>query len=218
MKYTDRDSRLWPANVVIALCSLALCLSTTTKTGEARAGEFNEVLSIGDMAPAWTDLPGADHKNHSLADLKEKKAVVVVFTCASCPTARDYEDRINALSANSEIAVVAICVNQVKEDLLPALTERVQERKLGFTYLHDASQNIAKEYGAVYTPEFYVLNAERKIVYMGAFDDSTAPEKVTKRYVEDAVKSALAGKRPEVKEVIARGCRVRYARERRGNR
>src|SRR5690606_8194054 len=62
------------------------------------AGEYNKVLSIGDAAPAWSDLPGTDGKLHSLADLAEKPVVVVVFTCISCPTAADYEDRIQALA------------------------------------------------------------------------------------------------------------------------
>ncbi|HEX3870636.1 MAG TPA: thioredoxin family protein, partial [Pirellulales bacterium] len=51
----------------------------------ADAGQFNQTLSIGDKAPEWKDLPGTDGQKHSLADLKDKQAVVVVFTCNSCP-------------------------------------------------------------------------------------------------------------------------------------
>jgi peroxiredoxin len=183
------------------------------------AGEYNEVLSVGDAAPTWTKLPGTDGKEHSLADLKDKAAVVVVFTCASCPTAVDYEERINALAKahggeKGQVGVVAICVNRVDGDQLPALTERAKEKKFAFDYLYDESQKIAKDYGAVFTPEFYVLNRERKIVYMGAMDDSTDPAGVKKKYVEEAIAAALEDKSPEMKEVIARGCRVRYARER----
>lgn len=184
-----------------------------------QAGEYNEVLSIGDAAPAWTDLPGVDGKQHSLSDLKDKSAVVVVFTCVSCPTAADYEDRINALAKahageEGQVAVVAICVNRVKEDQLPALTERAKEKGFAFTYLYDESQKVAKDYGAVFTPEFYVLDRDRKVVYMGAMDDSTDPAKVQKTYVADAIAAVVQNKTPEAKEVIARGCRVRYARER----
>jgi peroxiredoxin len=187
-----------------------------------QAGEYNEKLSIGDVAPAWTKLPGTDGKEHSLSDLADKPVVVVVFTCASCPTASDYEERIQMLSnqyggEKGQAAVVAICVNRVAEDKLPALTERAKEKKLTFTYLYDESQKIAKDYGAVFTPEFYVLNKDRKIVYMGAMDDATDPSKVQKRYVGDAIEATLAGKSPDEKEVIARGCRVRYARERRAS-
>jgi peroxiredoxin len=182
------------------------------------AGEFNEVLSIGDAAPSWAELPGTDGKPHSLADLKDKEVVVLVFTCVSCPTAVDYEDRLQALAKKygeqGKVAVVAVCVNRVAEDKLPALTQRAAEKKFAFSYLYDESQQIAKRYGAVFTPEFFVIDKQRKIAYMGAFDDSTDPAGVKVRYVEDAIAAALKGEKPATTETIARGCRVRYARER----
>lgn len=181
------------------------------------AGEFNEVLSIGDAAPAWADLPGTDGKKHSLPDLKDKAAVVVVFTCASCEVAVDYERRISGLAAKygeKSVAVVAICVNQVKQDKLDALTERVKKQKLGFHYLHDESQQIAKDYGAVFTPEFFVLDKERNVVYMGAMDDKSNADEVTEKWVEQALDATLAGESIATPETIARGCRVRWVRER----
>ena len=183
------------------------------------AGEFNEVLSIGDAAPAWSNLPGTDGKSHSLADYKDKSAVVLVFTCASCPTAIDYEDRINELAKRlggptGKVAFVAVCVNRVKGDSLAELTERAKQREFAFDYLHDESQKIAKDYGAIFTPEFYVLGRDRKIVYMGAFDDKTDATLVQQRHVEAAITAVLKGEQPAVKETVARGCRVRYVRER----
>ena len=183
------------------------------------AGEFNQVLSIGDKAPAWERLPGTDGKPHSSNDLKDKEAVVLVFTCLSCPTAVDYEERFNNLAKqyggpNGKVGFVAVCVNQIAADRLDKLTLRANEQKWAFPMLYDESQKIAKDYGAIYTPEFFVLNKERKVVYMGALDDSTDPGKVTKKYVEEALAAALKGESPAVKETIARGCRVRYARER----
>src|SRR5690606_10333748 len=105
-------------------------------------------------------------KLHSLADLAEKPVVVVVFTCISCPTAADYEDRIQALAQTyggdeGPAAVVAICVNRVPEDQLPALKNRASEKSFDFLYLYDESQQIAKAYGALFTPEFFVLNQDR---------------------------------------------------------
>jgi peroxiredoxin len=198
----------------------ALCAFVVSLPLFAAAGEFNEVLSIGDSAPTWVDLPGTDGKPHSLADLKDKDVVVFVFTCVSCPTAVDYEDRIQTLAKqhaapDSKVAVVAVCVNRVEEDKLSALTKRAAAKKFAFPYLYDESQQIAKQYGAIFTPEFFVLNRERKIAYMGAFDDSTDPAGVKTRHVEDAIASVLKGEKPPVTETIARGCRVRYARERR---
>lgn len=188
-----------------------------TATSVAIAGEFNEVLSIGDAAPEWKNLPGTDGETHSLADLKDKKLVVVVFTCASCPTAVDYEQRIGDLAAKfaeKSVALVPICVNLVKQDRLEALTDRVKKQKLGFHYLYDESQKIAKDFGAIFTPEFFVLNEDRKIVYMGALDDASNADQVKEQWVEQAIAAALAGEKPQTPETIARGCRVRYARER----
>ncbi len=195
----------------LMLIAAALCPA-------ASAGEFNAVLSIGDAAPAWKDLPGTDGKTHSLADWKDTRVIVVVFTCISCPTAVDYEQRMSDLAsryAEKSVAVVPICVNQVKQDRLEALTERVTKQKPTYHILYDESQQIAKDYGAVFTPEFFVLNEDRKVIYMGAMDDSTDPEKVKDTWVEQAILAALAGENPATEETIARGCRVRYAKERR---
>lgn len=196
-----------------------LCVLGSVLIQSLLAGEFNEVLSIGDKAPAWTDLPGTDGKKHSLAELKDRDVVVLAFTCLSCPTAVDYEERINALAkqhagANGKVAVVAVCVNLVEADRLPKLQARAKDKDFTFQYLSDESQKIAKDYGAVFTPEFYVLNKARQVVYMGAMDDSTDAAKVQHKYVEAAIAAALKGDRPAVTETIARGCRVRYARER----
>lgn len=184
------------------------------------AGEYNEVLSVGDVAPAWKKLPGTDGREHHLSDLQDTPVVVVVFTCVSCPTARDYEDRINALArqfsgADAKVAVVAICVNKVPEDQLPALKAHQQARQLQFHYLSDETQQIARDYGAIFTPQFFVLNAERKIVYMGAMDDATDPTQVRQNYVFDAITAALNGQPPAVTETIARGCRIRFVNPRR---
>ena len=199
--------------------SLAILVASWMIVSPVLAGEYNQVLNIGDKAPAWEGLPGTDGKSHSLAEFKDKDAVVVVFTCVSCPTAVDYETRINQLvklygGPTGKVGVVAVCVNQVAADRLDKLTERANQQKLTYPILYDESQKIAKDFGAIFTPEFFVLNRERKIVYMGAMDDATDAEKVTKKYVEDALVAALKGETPAVKETIARGCRVRYAKER----
>lgn len=200
--------------------SLVAILSGLIFVNVAIAGEFNEVLSIGDAAPAWKDLPGVDGKKHSLSDYKDREVMVLVFTCVSCPTAEDYEGRINSLAKrfggeNGKVAIVAVCVNRVKGDQLPDLTERAKEKGFAFDYLYDESQKIAKDYGAIFTPEFYVLDRDRKLVYMGAMDDHSDASKVQKNFVEAAITALMKGESPVVKETIARGCRVRYARERR---
>lgn len=182
------------------------------------AGEYNPIREIGDAAPAWTKLPGTDGKTHSLSDLKDKDVVVVVFTCNSCPYAVDYEDRLVAFHkkyASRNVAVIAINVNKVTEDALPAMKKRAKEKSFPFAYLFDESQKIAKDYGALFTPEFFVLNKQRKIVYMGSMDNNPDVKKVSKLYLNDAVEATLAGKKVTTDETIAFGCKVRFERKRR---
>ena len=183
------------------------------------AGEFNKVLTIGGAAPAWAGLDGTDGKKHALADLAATEVVVVVFTCNSCPVAADYEDRIVALAAayagkESKVAVVAINVNTGKADALPAMKARAEKRKFPFTYLYDPTQEIARKYGASYTPEFFVLDKARTVAFMGSLDDRSPPGMPKTKFVEDAITAVLAGKKPAKAETsAAAGCRIKWDRK-----
>jgi peroxiredoxin len=182
----------------------------------ASAGEFNPIMNIGVAAPSWKELEGVDGKRHSLADLKDATLVLVVFTCNSCDVATSYEDRLVAFAKKhaSDVEVVAICVSTKPADALPLLKQRAKAKKFSFSYLVDPSQSIGKAYGANYTPEFFLLDAKRKVAYMGALDDNGDAEKVTRSYVEEAVAALLDGKLPETTETAPRGCRIRYPRSR----
>jgi len=196
-------------------------VASTVGIGSAvKAGEFNAVLSIGDQAPKWSGLEGADGKRHDWDNVADSKCVVVAFTCNSCPYARDVEDRLIELTKEfpaSDMRLVAINVNVVKDDSLAAMKQRAEEKGFPYPYLHDPTQKIAKEFGAIKTPEFFVLDALGKVVYMGALDDSPDGKAVTKRYVADAVRAVLAGSKPETTETVPIGCRVRYVASRGGN-
>jgi peroxiredoxin len=182
----------------------------------SQAGEFNKKLNIGDAAPAFSQLEGVDGKMHGLADYKDKDVLVVVITCNHCPVAVAYEDRIidfakkHTASPDSKIGLVAINVNNLEQDKLDKMKERAKEKGFNFPYLYDPSQKIAKELGATKTPEFFVLNKDRKVVYMGAMDDSNNPKSAKVNFLEDAVKSALSGSKPEKTETAARGCSVKF--------
>jgi peroxiredoxin len=189
-------------------------------SGLVPAGEFNKKLSAGDPAPGWAELPGVDGKLHALADLKDKQAVVLVFTCNSCPVAVAYEDRIIAFakqhtSSGAPVAVVAVNVNTVEADRLPKMQERAKEKGFTFPYLYDETQKIARDYGATTTPEFFVLDKDRKVIYMGAMDDAGPPAAATKHFLEDAVTAALKGDKPTVAETLPRGCMIRHTRPKR---
>ncbi|HEX3146848.1 MAG TPA: thioredoxin family protein [Gemmataceae bacterium] len=180
------------------------------------AGEFNKKLSIGDVAPAWKDLPGTDDKKHALADLQSKDFVVVVFTCNSCACSEEYEDRIIAFAKKyaDKVALVAINVNTIPADRLDAMKKKAVAKKFSFPYLYDESQKIAQDYGAIYTPEFFVIDKDRRIVYMGAMDDKTKADDVKDKYLESAVDALLKGDKPATKETPAHGCLIRFKRSR----
>ena len=115
---------------------IGLAIATVTcglVASVALAGEYNQVLSIGDRAPDWEGLLGVDDKPHSMDDWASQKVMVVVFTCNSCPYAVDAEDRLIELHkkyADRGVALVAINVNKVDEDLLPAMKEKAERKDL----------------------------------------------------------------------------------------
>lgn len=188
-----------------ALASLALI---------AEAGQFNKKLNIGDACPSFQNLEGVDGQKYSLGDFKAKDVLVIVITCNHCPIAQAYEDRIIQFckkwctGPDSKVALVAINVNNLEADKLPAMKIRAKERGFNFPYLYDPSQQIGRALGATVTPEFFVFNKERKLVYMGAMDDSNNNPKIN--YLDAAVEAALKGTDLAVKETRARGCTVKY--------
>jgi peroxiredoxin len=195
---------------------LALVLPLLASPSVAGPGKFNKVLAPGDAAPAWENLEGTDGKKHSLADLKDKDVVVVVFTCNSCPVAAAYEPRIVAFAESfakpdAKVAVVAINVNTGKADDLPAMKLRAEKKKFNFAYLYDPSQEIARKYGAMFTPEFFVLDRDRKVLYTGAMDDKAPPGEAKTPHLEAAVKAALAGRPvPTAETSAAAGCKIKF--------
>ena len=193
-------------------CLLALCLLPVV----AAAGEFNKKLNLGDPAPVWKDLPGTDGKKHSLADHKGKELVVLVFTCNSCACSEEYEDRLISFAQKykDKVALVAVNVNTIPDDRLDSMKKKAETKKFPFEYLYDETQKIARDYGATWTPEFFVLTKERKIGYMGSMDDKTKVDEVKDKYLEAAVNSLLKGEKPSRGETVGRGCLIRYKRTR----
>jgi peroxiredoxin len=193
------------------LLAAAVCALAAAPAG---AGKYNKKLNVGDPAPTWDKLDATDGKKYAFADFKDRDVLVVVFTCNSCVVAEGYEERLIAFAAEcdkpgSKVGFVALNVNTGKADALPAMKERAAKKKFGFTYLYDPSQKTALAYGATFTPECFVLNKDRKVVYMGAFDDKAGGGPKVK-YVEAAVAAALAGKPAEPAETsAAAGCRIK---------
>jgi thiol-disulfide isomerase/thioredoxin len=199
------------------LCAVALMglFSHSTYAAEESASPAAEAkeFSVGDPAPEWTDLEGVDGKKHSLSELKDAKAVVVVFTCNHCPVAQAYEDRIVALANDYKdkgVELVAINVNNMEDDKLPAMKERAEAKDFKFDYLYDPSQEIGRSFGATVTPHAFLIDGEHKLAYVGAIDDNMEVGKVEKQYVRDAIDAVLAGSKPETDSTKPMGCGIQY--------
>lgn len=180
----------------------------------AFAGKFNKVLNIGQTAPDWSNVQGTDDKLHGMGDYKNAKVLVVIFTCNHCPVAASYENRLVQLQKDylgRGVQVVGICVSKAEEDNLAAMKTRATEQKFNFPYLSDPSQSIGRTYGARTTPEAFVLDSKRKLVYMGTIDDNWMPDGVVnKPYLRNAIDAALAGRTPDIQEVKGVGCGIDY--------
>ncbi len=204
----------------MAILSVLFFLFVGLLDYSALGGTYNLDRDIGDVVPAWKNLPGTDGKQHSWDDVSHQDFVVVVFTCNSCPYAIDYEDRIEALSrlaqeSDSRFAVVAINSNQIPEDSLQAMQKRSREKQFSFPYLTDATQDVSRAFGAIRTPEFFILDHTRRIRYMGAMDDNAEASHVKEQYLFDALKALKQGRAVTVTETPPIGCMIRKARKKR---
>ncbi len=175
---------------------------------------------VGDYAMDFS-LKNVDGKMVSLADYKNAKGFMVIFTCNTCPYAKAYEQRIIDLDKKFSakgfpvIAINPNDVNQSSGDSMSEMVKRSNEKNYPFPYLRDDVQEVTAAYGASKTPHVFVLNKEAagkyKVEYIGAIDDSPREASdVSERYVEDAVNALLSGNKPEVKGKRAIGCTIKW--------
>lgn len=165
-------------------------------------------------------LKNIDGSMMSLSDMKSAKGYIVVFTCNHCPFSVKYEDRIIALDKKYKelgYPVVAINPNDDKkepDDSYEKMIARHKEKGFTFPYLHDATQEIAKAYGASRTPHVYVLRkvgSDLVVEYIGAIDDNANDANTAKtRYVENAIEELLANKKVSQSATKAIGCTVKW--------
>jgi len=186
-----------------AVATLALVASTQSAS-----------IKPGDAAPKFAGLESATSgKKVSFDDFKDKDVLVVAITCNHCPVAKAYEGRLTKFAKDfagkdSKVAFVAINAGTKGDDGFDKMKERVKEKSFTFEYLFDPTQKFVKDLGATTTPEFYVFDKARNLVYTGAMDDNQDYAKATKNYVQDAVKATLKGERPETPTTKPRGCKI----------
>jgi peroxiredoxin len=178
-----------------------------------------EGYKVGDKAIDFK-LKNIDGKMVSMADYKDAKGFIVVFTCNHCPFAKAYEDRIIALDKKYSplnYPVIAINPNDptaVAEDNFETMQQRAKAKSYNFPYLVDETQNIAKIYGATRTPHVFVVQksgSDYIIKYIGAIDDNSDDATAVKeKYVEEAVDALIAGKPVTNTSTKAIGCSIKW--------
>lgn len=175
------------------------------------------MLPLGTEAPEFT-LPNVDGENVSLADLKGSPALVVAFICNHCPFVKHIADELADFGneyTDKGVAVVAISSNDVEnypDDSPEKMKAAAQEWGFRFAYLYDESQEVAKDYAAACTPDFYVFDGEQRLVYRGQFDasrpDSGIP--VTGQDLRAAVDAVLADKPVPDEQHPSMGCNIKW--------
>lgn len=173
-------------------------------------------LELGSNPPPFS-LPATDGKTYSLADFADAKVLVVFFTCNHCPYVTGSDETTRATAnrfAGQGVQFVGInsnSVNTYAEDSFPHMIERMKEHKFPWVYLHDESQDVARAYGALRTPHFYVFDASRKLVYTGRGVDSPRDaSRITVNDLANALEDITAGRAPRVAKTNPIGCNVKW--------
>ena len=173
-------------------------------------------LSIGEKAPDFK-LPATDGKAYTLSDFSEAKTLVVFFTCNHCPyvigsnevtreTALKFADqgvRFVGINANSS--------NTNPTDSFEHMVEQMEDKDFPWLYLHDETQEIAKAYGALRTPHFYVFDEDRKLIYTGrGVDNPKDIEKMSINDLDRALTEKVANKPISNPLTNPLGCNVKW--------
>jgi peroxiredoxin len=193
---------------------LFIALAVLALAGEATGPQ----LEPGAKAPPFT-LKGIDGKTHSLDELKGERSTVVVFTCNHCPFAQAYEDRLISLAkslADKGVRFVAINANDPAvspDDSFEKMADRAKEKGFPYPYLFDATQEVAKAYGAQVTPHVFVFDSGGVLRYRGRVDDNAKTGQVTSPDLKNALEAVLAGKPVPTAATTAFGCSVKWKKQ-----
>jgi len=173
-------------------------------------------LELGAQAPDFS-LPATDGKTYSLADFADAKALVVFFTCNHCPfvTGSDEVTRKTVERfAPQGVAFVGINANETENhpsDAFDPMVARMEEHQFPWVYCRDDAQDVARAYGGLRTPHFFVFDGDRKLVYTGrGVDNPRETEKMTVNDLENALEELLAGKPVTTPLTNPIGCNVKW--------
>ena len=173
-------------------------------------------LQLGEQAPDFS-LPATDGKTYGLADFAGADVLVVFFTCNHCPYVIGSDENTRATADKFKdrgVAFVGINSNSVStyaEDSFDHMVERMNQHQFPWVYAYDESQNVARDYGALRTPHFYVFDKDRKLVYTGrGIDNPRNGEQATVNDLDNALEDVLADRPVQNPLTNPIGCNVKW--------
>ncbi|MFH0736028.1 MAG: thioredoxin family protein [bacterium] len=174
-----------------------------------------ETLKLGSSIPRF-ELIGINNKTYTENSFENKKGLVIVFSCNHCPYVQAYEKRLVGLQDKykNDIQILAINANDEKkypEDSFEQMKLRAKKMGFNFPYLHDITQEVAKSFDATHTPEIFLFNKSKKLVFHGKIDDNWQDETMVKnRYLENAINELIDEQEISVPETFTIGCTIKW--------
>ncbi len=175
------------------------------------------MLPLGAAAPDFS-LPNVDGRQVSLSDFSEASALLVMFICNHCPFVKHVAHELARLGHDYQtrgVAIVGISSNDVEhfpDDSPEAMKQEAVQQGYTFPYLYDESQEVARAYRAACTPDFYLFDGERKLVYRGQLDGSRPGNgvAVTGEDLRAALDAVLAGESVSDEQRPSIGCNIKW--------
>lgn len=162
------------------------------------------MVPLGTQAPDF-ELQGIDGQRHSLSRYQNKEILVVVFMCNHCPYVQKIWDDLVALDKQMPAEVQFLGINSnanpdYPEDSFENMKKYAAKKNQSFPYLFDSNQTVAKAFEAQCTPDFFVYDSNRKLVYRGAFEG-----------LKTTIQDLLHGQNPREKQKYSMGCSIKWA-------
>lgn len=172
-------------------------------------------LKKGDLAPNFS-LPGTDDEMYSLEDFQGEKAVLIVFMCNHCPYVIPKIAELKRITADyKEKGLIVIGINpnedeNYPEDSFENMKLMVEKEKINFLYLRDESQEVARAYGAVCTPDPFLFDKDLKLIFHGRIDDIHGTVSANKHELYEAIGEFLEKSIISIEENNSMGCSIKW--------
>jgi len=172
-------------------------------------------LKTGDTAPDFS-LMGIDDKMHSLESYVGSKGLLVIFMCNHCPYVKAKIDAIKQLHEKFKESIALVGINsndsiEYPDDSFENMKKIADEKGMKFDYLVDEKQDVAKKYGAICTPDPFLFDQNRKLVFHGRIDNAMNPDDTaTESTMQDNIEKYLAGEKIEKDFDPSIGCSIKW--------